>query len=39
MATLVALGPGDPDLVPLASWRAISEIVSTKPTGSVSPPP
>ena len=23
MATLVALGPGDPDLVPLASWRAI----------------
>jgi MazG family protein len=23
MATLVALGPGDPDLVPLASWRAL----------------
>jgi hypothetical protein len=23
MATLVALGPGDPDLVPLASWHAI----------------
>jgi nucleoside triphosphate diphosphatase len=23
MATLVALGPGDPDLIPLASWRAL----------------
>ena len=23
MATLVALGPGDPDLVPLAAWRAL----------------
>jgi MazG family protein len=23
MATLVALGPGDPDLIPLASWRVI----------------
>ena len=23
MATLVALGPGDPELVPLAAWRAI----------------
>jgi MazG family protein len=23
MATLVALGPGDPELVPLASWRAL----------------
>ena len=22
MATLIALGPGDPDLIPLASWRA-----------------
>jgi MazG family protein len=23
MATLVALGPGDPDLIPLASWRTL----------------
>jgi MazG family protein len=23
MATLIALGPGDPDLIPLASWRAL----------------
>ena len=23
MATLVALGPGHPDLIPLASWRVI----------------
>ena len=23
MATLVALGPGDPDLIPLGSWRAL----------------
>ena len=23
MATLIALGPGDPELIPLASWRAL----------------
>jgi len=23
VATLIALGPGDPELIPLASWRAL----------------